>query len=173
MGIWLVQTPDYAVLFTQSILICNIINTFSSSFYIPMLAANKIRFNSVSSVFLGIAQFFVLYIAFRLGGGPIWVPILNIIVSILYAFFVKPYVLWKDIDYSWKEIGQCYWLCAKVLLLALVITLPFKYYLDDSLIQAVILIAITIISVAISAWIFLDKVMKIKIVEFVKYKFHR
>lgn len=173
MSIWLVETPEYAVLFTQSILICNIINTFSASFYIPMLAANRIRFNSISSVFLGVAQFIILYIAFKMGGGPVWVPVLNIIVSVLYAFAVKPYVLWKDIDYSWKEILQCYWSCLKVLIVSLVFSLPFKYLLEDNILHSIILVFITVFSVAMSAWLFLSAEMKIKLLKFFKLKIRR
>lgn len=170
MGIWLVKTPDYAVLFTQCILISNIMGTFSASFYVPMLAANKIKFNSMASVVLGIGQFVLLYTILRLGGSAIWVPVLNMVMVFGYAYVVKPYVLWKDIDYSLNEIGRCYWACTRVTLLALVLTLPFKYLLDDSIVQAGILIIITIFSVAFSSWVFLEKEIKSKLNQIVKSK---
>lgn len=170
MGIWLVEVPDYAVLFTQCILVCNIIGTFGASFYIPMMAANKIKTNSMAAVVLGIGQFVLLYVVLECGGGPTWVPILSIVISVGFSLVVKPYVLWKDIDYSFKELFACYWACGKVLIISLLLSLPFKFLFPDSLLYSILLILITIIAVILSSWIFLGKEMKEKTILLVKKK---
>lgn len=170
MGVWLVETPDYAVLFTQCMLINNIIGTFSASFYVPMMAANKIKFNSVASVVLGIGEFVFLYCLLKAGCGPHLIPIMHIVCACGYAFFVKPYVLWKDINYSLQDLMSCYWPCLKVLLFALLGSLPFKFLLTDSLLHTIILFFITAAAVIISSWLFLDKTMKVKLIEMAKYK---
>ena len=172
MSVWLVEVPEYAVLFTQCVLICNVLGTFSASFYTPMMAANKIRFNSVAAVFLGVLQFIALYFILKGGGGPLWVPIMSIVIAIGFSYFVKPYVLWKDINYSVKEISLCYWNCAKVLIPTLVVTLPCKYFLDDSVIQSVVLFVIAMLTVGIFSIVFMEKQMRRKVIEIIKTKLH-
>lgn len=168
MNVWLVEVPDYAVVFTQCILISNIIGTFSASFYVPMMAANKIKFNSVASVFLGILQFVLLYFILRMGGSALWVPILHIIMVIGYSMVVKPYVLWKDINYSLTELLKCYLGCAKVFLLSFAVSYPLVYFLGDSIWEAAIIIFVTVLAVGISSFIFMEKEMRTKLVSLVK-----
>ena len=173
MNIWLINVPEYAVVFTQCMLACNVIDVFNASFYTPMLAANKIKFNSISAIFLGVGQFVLLYVVLKYSKEAMWVPIFNIALTAVYSLIIKPYVLWKDIDYSIKELGICYLTCLKVLILSLFITLPLYFYLDRSILGSAILILFSIVAVAISAWVFLDEEMKNKIVSIVKSKFHK
>lgn len=172
MEIWLVDVPEYAVLFTQCVLACNVLGTFSASFYIPMMAANKIRFNSVASVFLGIMQFVILYFILKGGGGPLWIPIMSFVIAIGFSYFVKPYVLWKDIGYSVKEIAMCYWSCTKVLISSLFITIPCRYILDDGIFQSIIMFSVTMVVVGTFSIAFMEKQMRSKIIEIVKNKIH-
>lgn len=171
MGLWLVEVPDYAVVFTQFILITNIVGTFNASFYIPMMAANKIRFNSLSAVVFGVSQFVALYIILKMGGGAMWVPILILASAMIFSFFVKPYVLWKEIDYSFRELLTCYWNCTKVLLLSLALSLPLVYLLEDGLLNTAIIIATTVMVVGFSSFITMDKQMRTRIITIVKSKF--
>lgn len=170
MRLWLVEVPDYAVVFTQYVLISNVLGTFSASFYIPMMAANKIKTNSVAALFLGVLQFIGLYFILRFGGDAMWVPYVNLLLVIGFSMFVKPYVLWKDIDYSLKELATCYWSCAKVTILSLALTIPFVYFLGDSIWEALIIICVTILAVGVSSFLFLEKEMRTKLVSMVKNK---
>lgn len=172
MDVWLVKVPDYAVVFTQCMLACNVIDVFNASFYTPMLAANKIKINSLSAVFLGIGQFVLLYIVLKYTKEAMWVPLFNIFLTAVYSLIIKPYVLWKDIDYSIKELAMCYWGCIKVLILSLLLSYPCHAMLEGSLFMELLQIVITILSVALSSWLFLDKEMKDKIIVLVKNKIH-
>lgn len=172
MGIWLVEVPEYAVVFTQYILISNIAGTFSASFYTPMMAANKIRFNSMAAVFLGVFQFVLLNILLKLGGSAMWVPILNLVMVIGFSMFVKPYVLWKDLDYSLKELTKCYWDCCKVFLLSFATSYPWACYLGDSISDAAIIIVVTVIAVGISSILFMEHEMRTKLIILVKQKIY-
>jgi len=170
MHVWLVEVPDYAVAFTQWIIARQIIGTFSASFYIPMMAANKMKTNSAAAVYLGIGEFVVLYVFFNMGFGPMWIQYLGIFVTIGFSMIVKPWVLIREIDYSLKEIGLCYWICLKTLALALLISLPIVYYLSDSIVDTVIKACVTIVAVALSSYMFLGKQTKDKLKLFVKSK---
>lgn len=171
MGIWLVEVPDYAVVFTQYILIANVIGTFSASFYIPMMAANRIKLNSIAAVFFGVLIFVVLYFILRSGGDAMWVAYMNLIMVAAFSFIVKPYVLWKEIDYKISELVSCYWTCTKVLLLSLVLSYPVAHSVGDSIWEAAIIIVVAVVAVGVSSFIFLEKEMRVKLITFVKGKF--
>lgn len=172
MSIWLVDVPEYAIVFTQFILINNILGVFNASFYIPMMAANKIKFNSIAASFLGILQFIVLAIVLSCGGKEMSVPIISL-VTVILSQFIKPYVLWKDINYSIKELGKCYWACGKVLALTLALTLPIYLYINNSLLEVILLGVETGVSVCFSSYLFMDKEMKRRLVTIVKNKIHQ
>ena len=129
MHLWLVEVPEYAVVFTQWIIAQQIIGTFSASFYTPMMAANK----------------------------------MGILTSFIYSMGIKPYVLNNDINYSWREMGTCYWTCTKVLVLSCALSLPLTLYFNDSIPHTIIKIAITVLAVVISSYIFMSREMKDKL----------
>ncbi len=170
MSIWLVEVPEYAVVFTQWIILCNIVGTFGAAFYIPMLAANRIKTNSIAAIFLGVGQFVLLYIVLKLGGGPMWIPYLTFAMYVGFSLIVKPYVLYKEIDYSWRELFKCYWDCAKVVGLSLLLTLPLKIVLEDNYINALLIAVLTVLAVCLSSYVFMDKEMRAKLVNVLRTK---
>ena len=157
MAIWLVEVPPYAVIFTQWIIVRQIIGTFNASFYIPMMAANKIKLNSIASVFSGIGSFVLLYILFKLGCGPLWIQYVGLLTIILFSFFIKPYVLHKDIDYDIPEMVKCYWTCFKVTTLSCVMTLPVVFSLGEDTWCSILKALIAFVSVVLSSYILMDQ----------------
>ena len=171
LHIWLVEVPDYAVIFTQWMIVSQIIGTFNAAFYIPMMAANKIKSNSIAAVYLGIGQFVLLYILLKIGFGIMWVQYILLFMMTGFALVVKPYILYKEIDYSFKELFACYWACAKVLLLSLAISIPICYNLNHDLIGSIVKVLIVGSSVLLSSYIFLDRGTKQKLLALMKKKF--
>jgi len=170
LHLWLVEVPDYAVIFSQWMIVCQIVGTFNAAFYIPMMAANKIKKNSMAAVYFGIGQFVVLYFLLKLGCGVMWVQYLQLFMMIGFSLVVKPYILYKEINYSFKELFVCYWACAKVLLLSLAISIPICYNLNHDLIGSILKVLIVGSSVLLSSYIFLDKGTKQKLLVFLKRK---
>ena len=72
-----------------------------------MVAANKIQKNSISAAFLCFIQFGLLCILFRIGLDAIWARILGVVFTAIWSFVVKPYILWRDINYTWNELFRC------------------------------------------------------------------
>jgi O-antigen/teichoic acid export membrane protein len=171
MDLWLVEVPPYAVIFTQWIIVRQIVSTFSASFYIPMMAANKMKVNSMASVFSGIGVFIVLYILFKNGCGPIWIQYIGLFSALMFSVLIKPYILCKDIDYSFIEILKCYWTCIKVTLISCLLSIPFVIILDNTIFQSVIKVIITFIAVVISSYLMMEKRMREKCVSIVKTRF--
>jgi O-antigen/teichoic acid export membrane protein len=173
MHIWLVEVPEYAVLFTQWIIVRNIIGTFSSSFYTPMLAANKMKINSIAAVILGIGEFVLLYVFLKIGFGPMWIQYLGCIAAIGFSLIVKPFVLIKQIDYSTEEILICYWICLKTLFLSCILSILPIIYLSDNIAHSIIKATFVGLSVIVSSYVFLGKQTKQKVNIFVKSKLHK
>lgn len=173
LNLWLVEVPEYAVVFTQYIIVRNIMGTFSAAFYIPMMAANRIKSNSMASVFIGIGEFVLLYILLKIGFGVMWVQYLSLAMVFAYAFIVKPYILYKEIDYTIKELLVCYWACAKVLLLSLALSVPVGIYLDDDLMGSIVKVIVAGSSVLLASYLFLDKAVKVKIQTTIKQKINK
>lgn len=169
MAIWLVDVPPYTVIFTQWIIFRQILGTFNASFYIPMMAANKMKVNSVASALSSIGVFFMLYILFKLGYGPMWIQYVGLISILIFSFIIKPYILYKDIDYSIKEMFYCFWSCAKVALLSILIITPMLL-LGNSLGESLLKMIIAFIAVILSSWMMMDKIIKQKCVALMKNK---
>ena len=170
LDLWLVEVPEYAVIFIQYIIVRNIIGTFSTAFYIPMMAANRIKSNSMAAVYLGIGEFVLLYILLKLGFGVMWVQYMSLFLVFGFSFVVKPYILYKEIDYTIKELLGCYWNCAKVLLLAIAIALPSLLLLGEGMFSSAIKGLNAFMAVVIASYVFLDKSAKEKLHSFVLQK---
>ena len=158
LDLWLVDVPDYAVAFSQLIIAQNILDNFSAAFYTPMLAANKVAKNSIAAVFLCILQFVLLWFLFVNGFGPLWARYLAMLSGILFSFVVKPYILWKDIDYDIREIYKCIWQCLKIMSTVIVVCIGIYFLLpQDSLFDCSLVIVLTTLTVIGVALVYMDK----------------
>lgn len=158
MSIWLVEVPPYAVIFTQYIIVQRILSTFDSAFYIPMMAAAKIKTNSILASFSGPGVFAMLYVIYRLGGDVMWMQYLGILVMFVFGFAIKPYLLVHDVEgYSYKDFIPCFFSCAKVTVLSVLLSYGAYTFLgNDKLFTSIWLCLISILSVCLSSYIFLD-----------------
>lgn len=161
LDIWLVDVPDYAVAFAQLVIVQDILGNFSAAFYTPMLAANKLSKNSIASVFLCILQFVFLWILFACGCGPLWARYLAILSCVIFSFLIKPYILWKDVDYKLVDIYKCIWQCVKIMLTVIAFCVPIYVLVPQNTIMCSLLVVLlSIIVVLGSAYYYADKIMR-------------
>lgn len=170
LNLWLKEVPPYTVVFAQCIVASQIIGNFSASFYIPMMAANKIKKNSIAAVILGFGNFIILYLIFKLGGDVMWVQYIYILNSILWSYLIKPFILYKDINYNIPEMANCIFATFKVGFLSCIIAIPTRYFLDNSFIECIVLFMITIVAVIISSYTFMYKEDRRKATSFIYNK---
>ena len=170
LNLWLKEVPPYTVVFAQCIVASQIIGNFSASFYTPMLAANKIKKNSIAAVIFSFSNFIILYLIFKLGGDVMWVQYVYIFNSALWSYFIKPYILYKDIDYKIAEMVNCILFTFKVGLLSCLIAIPARLLLNNSIIECILLFMITIVAVIISSYIFMYKEDRRKATSFIYNK---
>lgn len=173
LNLWLVEVPEYAVAFARLVLVQEILGNFSAAFYTPMVAANKIQKNSIAAVFLCIFQFVLLFVLFKFGCGPLWARYLAILSTILFSFVVKPYILWKDVDYSLKEIYNCILHCLKILFIVL-LGCVIVYYLipQNTLGGSALVLLLSVIIVIFSSYINMKPSVREMLLVFVKGKLH-
>lgn len=170
LNLWLKVVPPYTVVFAQCIVASQIIGNFSASFYTPMLAANKIKKNSIAAVIFSFSNFILLYLIFKLGGDVMWVQYIYILNSILWSYLIKPFILYKDINYNISEMAKCILCTFKVGLLSCIIAIPARIFLYNSIIECFILFLITIVAVIISSYIFMYKEDRQKVITFLLNK---
>lgn len=171
LDLWLVDVPDYAVAFTQLVLLQDVLDNFNNAFYTPMVAANKIQKNSIAAVLFCLSQFVLLYFLFKLGCGPLWARYLAILSSVLFSFVVKPYILWKDVDYKPKEIMICILRCLRQMMVVSFSCFAIYYLLPQtSFIYCVSAMVSSALVVIICSLISMNAVMRAKLLRYVKYK---
>lgn len=87
----------------------------------------------------------------------------------LWSYVIKPYILYKDIDYTIKEMAICILCTFKVGFLSCMIAIPARLFLDNSIIESIILFFITIAAVIISSYIFMYNEDRKKIFNYLYY----
>lgn len=174
LDVWLVEVPKYSVEFARLIIIQDILGNFSAAFYTPMVAANKIQKNSIVAVFLCVIQFGLLYLLFKLGFGAIWARYIGILFCIIWSFVVKPYILWKDINYQWGEMFICIGRCMRTLAIVTVICVGLYYLVPQSNIYYALLQAVlSIMVIAMVSFLFMEKGVRIKLKNYCLTKFKK
>lgn len=175
MKLWLVDVPPYTVVFTQYIVVQRILSTFDASFYIPMMAAGKIKTNSVISSCFGPGLFVLLYVMFRLGFDVMWLQYTGVIVTCLFSFYIKPYILTKEVvGYEMKDFIPCYMLCIKEAVLAIAISYCAYIFVGiGTPVASITTFVISLLGVVITSYIFMEKAMKEKVLLLIRKKLHR
>ena len=173
MDLWLVEVPAYAVVFTQWIIVQRIISTFDASFYTPLVAAAKIKTNSLYSIFFGPGLFIILYFMFRFGLDVMWLQYVGLAAICIYSFWIKPSLLVKEVvGYNYKDFLPCYITCAKVTILS--VGLSYAAYLwlgNDRIGPTIALFFISALSVLLASYLFLEKPMKERLKNVVVQRF--
>ena len=173
--LWLVDVPPYAVIFSQYIIISQIINTFSMTFYVPMIASGELRDNSYASLWSSVLTFGLLYYLLHHGFDVMWVQYLTIVQAVVFSFGVKPYILCRKIGYDIKGILRCYGQCLKSALLPVMTSIIIIYFLhvNEKLSNTFLAITIIMLSVTISSFICMKKTEKQYIIKLIRSKIHR
>lgn len=172
LHLWLVEVPPYAVIFAQFIVFKQVLNVYNNTLYIPMMASGKLGTNSKIAVWLGIGTFVLLYLLLKLGLSVMWVQYICLLQTCLFSFVIKPYILCKEIGYSWLEIRDSFLKSLKVSILPIAVSLSCYWCVHIYNLGQLIGVAFVIcISVIISAYIFLDKEIRDKLHKVVKQRF--
>lgn len=172
LELWLVAVPEYTVAFSQYIVISQLFNVYNNSFYIPMTASGKLKENSYASLLLTLFAFITLYILFKSGWDVMWIQYISIIQVIISSFIIKPVILCKYIpDYSWSLILKNEFQCLKISVLPVIVTLIISRTYDVFTFLDMVIVFISIFAaVCISALMFMQKVIRRRLIVFIVEK---
>ena len=174
INLWLVDVPPYAVVFAQYIVARQICNTFSMTFYTPMIASGELKGNSMACIWLGIGEFVLLYLLLRCGFEVMWVQYMGILQALAFGLGVKPYILCGKIGYRLSEMAKCYFDCLKAAILPVTACLLIYHFVNiDRSFMVMVLTAFSIMAiVALSAFISMNAAMRQRLVVIIRSRIH-
>lgn len=175
LNLWLVDVPDYAVIFSQYTLICQLTGVYNTTLYTPMTASGRLKENSFASIFVTIFGIVGLYFMFKAGWDVMWVQYMAIFQSVAYAFIVKPIILCKYVpDYTWKDIMINTWQMVKVAIVPVVICVfIYRFFVPETVSLIVLEGFIIMLSVCISSFVFMQTSTRTKLISLVRSKLNR
>lgn len=173
LDIWLVEVPPMAVEFTQLALFSQIIMSISSSTYIPFVASGKLKLNAIWGTIMGLGYFVILYVMFKVGSGALWVQWLYILLAFVFALFLRPYLLHKEIGFTYGEVYRCVWDCLKPVIITSAITFGLMLLFNEAIWQQALLFVIVLLVTCIVVWLTLERQIRDYLVALAKSKIRR
>ena len=175
LHIWLVEVPDYTVAFLQIVLIQSLFQVFDTSFYTALYAKGRIRENALISPTIGFLCFPIVYVLFKIGFSPLTLSWAYLVCYALLGLVIKPVLLIRICEYSWKELMGVYWTC--LIVTAVAVPVPLFLYLRigvSTLATGITVLATSILTVCIAVWTLgLTNSMRKQLIEVVKNRMPR
>ena len=154
LTVWLVEVPEYSVIFLQLIIIQSLFQVFDTSFYTALYAKGRIKENAIISPLISFLRFPIIYLLFKVGYSPVALSWAGIITYAFLGLIVKPSLIVKIADYKWKDIFSVIKVCVFVTIASLPLPFLMSFLLDvdESILHALIMIFVCVASVGVSVW---------------------
>lgn len=153
LSIWLVDVPEYAVIFTQLVMIESFTEALSSPLWIAIGATGKVQKYQFFVSLIILSSLPLIYISFKLGFNPIIAFLINLIISIIALLYrllyIKKYVHYSFHDYFIQVILPC----LKITLISIPVPLILKYYFCASTISTLLILAVSIVISTITIYL--------------------
>ena len=171
LDVWLVEVPEYAVVFAQFLVFQNVLDNFNAAFYTPMIAACKIKTNSFAAAITCTSQFLILYVLFKVGLGPLWARYIGLLFCVIWSFILKPYILWKEVGYSINDLRNCILKCLRVLFFVIVASVLIYYLIPQTtLLNSLVVVVLSVMSILFIALLFMNKEDRNRLTEYIRSK---
>lgn len=176
LHLWLGDNvPEYTTIFLQLVIIQSLFQVFDSSFYTALYAKGQLRENAIISPAMGFLAFPIVYFLFKSGYSPVALSWAYLISYAIVGLIIKPALIIKIVDYTWKEIFTVFVPCFVVFVIAAIISYLLNELFDSSTLIGFLVevICIVLVVLVVCYSIGLDKPMRKKINELVLSKFKR
>jgi O-antigen/teichoic acid export membrane protein len=153
LNLWLVKVPEYAVVFSQLIIVQCLFSVFDSGLYMSFYAKGQLRENALISPLVGFLSFPIIYLLFKFGYSPVslsWVFLANFIVL---GLIIKPWLAVKVANYRIKPIIKMFFSCFKVSIAAVPIPLTLSLILDEGIPKFLTIGCSSVICVSLAVWL--------------------
>jgi len=176
--LWLGQIPPYSVIFLQLTIVTSLFQVFDTSFYTALYAKGQIKENALISPTIGFLCFPIIYLLFKWGFSPISLAWVLLFSNAIVGLIVKPILVVKIVNYTWKDIFSVFIPCFKVSLFS--IPIPAILYVmqntlfPSTIIRSLCLTGISILCVGTASWFLgIKKEMRLKFLNIVENKIKR
>lgn len=175
LHLWLVEVPDYTVVFLQIVIVQSLFQVFDTSFYTALFAKGRIKENAIISPATVFICFPIVYILFKSGASPLALSWAYLVCYAVLGLMIKPILLNKICDYNWNEILQVFWICFIVTFVSVPVPFALYHFIGvESIANSAILLLISLMSVAIAVWTLgLTKNMREQLLHAVKNRLPR
>ena len=170
LSIWLVEVPQYTVVFLQIVIIQSLFQVFDTSFYTALYAKGRIRENALISPLVVFVCFPMVYLLFKSGASPVALSWAYLVCYALLGLVIKPILLNRICNYNWKEILNVFWVCFVVTIVAVPIPWTIYHFIGvKTLSGGVIVLVASVIFVALAVLTLgLTKSMRARLLQAVK-----
>lgn len=170
LHLWLVEVPDFTVVFLQLVVIQSLFQVFDTSFYTALYAKGRIKENAILSPLVVFVCFPIVYLLFKSGASPVALSWAYLVCYALLGLVIKPILLNRICDYNWKEILSVFWVCFVVTIVAVPIPFAIYHYIGvETLGGSVIVLVASVVVVAVTVWVLgLTKSMRVRLLQAVK-----
>lgn len=176
LDLWLVEVPDYTMVFLGLVLIFNLIESGANPLNMAIRAKGKIKYPELIGGIILIMNFPLSYLALSLGYGPQSVFVIMIICGMVCQinriYFANKYLQMSISDYLIKVITH------PLLVLAVSAIIPILFslncHIEPSLLYVLSVSIISILSILVTVYcIGLSKVEKVYMVNTIKNRLQR
>jgi O-antigen/teichoic acid export membrane protein len=171
LHLWLTNVPEYAVVFSQLIVVQCLFSVFDTGLYMSFYAKGQLRENALISPTVGFICFPIIYLLFKFGYSPVSLSWIFLIDYAILGLIIKPYLSVKIAGYSVKSIIRMFSSCFIVTIAAipLPIILFYTLNLDNKVVKFLVICSASVLCVFVSVWLLgIDKNMRIRIIAVMK-----
>ncbi len=168
------NVPEYTTIFLQIVVVQSLFQVFDRSFYVPLYVKGQLKENAILTSLFDFLPFPVVFVLFKIGYSPVALSWAYLISSVIIGLIVKPILIIKLVDYTWREVFSVFVPCLRVTLIAVIPSTIFFVTIPQT--SAWILISEALIMMAFSLVVSyfggLDKSMRERIRGFIVEQLH-
>lgn len=168
------NVPEYTTIFLQIVVVQSLFQVFDRFFYVPLYVKGQLKENAILTSLFDFLPFPAVFVLFKIGYSPVALSWAYLISSVIIGLIVKPILIIKLVDYTWREVFSVFVPCLRVTLIAVIPSTIFFVTIPQT--SAWILISEALIMMAFSLvvsyfWGF-DKSMRERIRGFIVEQLH-
>ncbi len=169
------NVPEYTTVFLQIVIAQSLFQVFDRSFYVPLYAKGQLKENAILTPLFDFLPFPIVYVLFRLGYSPVALSWAYLVSSMIIGLIVKPSLIVKYVDYTWREIISVFIPCIRVTVLAAIPCVLCYFFIPKSTAWGYVFEALLMMffSLIVSYFFGLDKAMRGRIKCFITGKLHK
>lgn len=152
LEVWLKEVPPYASEFLQIALIEMLFYVYDVTFYQIFQAEGRLKENAIICPIMDFVGLAIVYVAYLMGCSVLAIAWMMLALTLVQGMIVKPWLAVRLFGFRWKDFLLVFVNNLKVVIVSVVIPLIIYILFRTSIVINIVLLTISIISVAFSAF---------------------